>query len=210
MGKLYISKQWALLLLSLVLILSGCSTPERAGRVIPKLDRPDTPMVEPTLSSTNRNSWSQGQPAKAKLTLSISGLAAKHFVPPFRSEDRTAFKRALSTALRGDLKRTMSGELNLERLAAEFNRVILRYERALMQAIESIEQNSNPTDRNTESVDYEMLVQNWIRVGGTQERAATFEVWAQSVIHGYRLDIQLSAESVAELNLRTEIDNYLW
>ena len=201
---------WALLLVSTMLLMSGCGTTAPAGKTPSGTARWEAPITAAGRSSAPGNRSVTAQSSKARSASRVSALADEHFALPLQTGQDAAFKRALADALRSDLQRTLSGELSLQRLAAEFKRSLERYEAALMQTLERMEQDAEQARRAPQELEYERVVQNWMGVGDTKARAAAFVSWAESVMQGYGLDLQLSGERTAGVNLRAEVESFLW
>jgi hypothetical protein len=200
----------ALLLVGTLLALSGCNTlaPKDAPAV--RDGRSAAPMTSAGHHPAIGGSGVPSRISKMEPSSKLSALADQPLPLPLKHTDSVAFDAALSNALLSDLRRIISGALDAPQLAVDLNRIIMRYEKALLQTLERMERDVESARPESLGWDYEQVVGQWMRVSDRKERAAAFVSWAESVMHGYDLDLQLSGERTAGVNLRAEVESYLW
>lgn len=196
------------LILILLLFLGGCSTTEPGVRS--SADQKEAPVIGSTDADRSRrqsSSWQVVAPEPA-----LREFANRSYRVPFISRN-TSQRASASIALQNDLKGVFAGEFELSEVTEAFVRFTDRYERALEGTVGYYERGAASESGGgtiADSSAYESAVKLWIDVSGGGYDRAGFERWAVSILEGYRLDLQISDSKTANVNLRQEVENYLW
>lgn len=201
------------LILILLLFLGGCSTTDPGVRS--SADQKEAPVIGSTDADRSRrqsSSWQVVAPEPVAVKPALKEFANRSYRVPFISRN-TSQRASASIALQNDLKGVIAGEFELSEVAEAFVRFTDRYEQALEGTVGYYERGAASASGGgtvADSSAYESAVKLWMAVSGGGYDRAGFERWAVSILEGYRLDLQISDSKTANVNLRQEVENYLW
>ena len=202
------------LILILLLFLGGCSSTDPGVRS--SVDQKEAPVIGSTDADDDpKRQYFSGQvvfPEPIPVEPALKEFANRSYRVPFISRNKSQ-RASASIALQNDLKGVIAGEFELSEVTEAFVRFTDGYERALEGTVGYYERGAASASGGGAVADsgaYESAVKLWMAVSGGGYDRAGFERWAVSILEGYRLDLQISDSKTANMNLRQEVESYLW